>query len=153
LPQESHNKIIDLEKRGPVVKVTIGLSNVEAVARESVGQAVPKLIECYALIDTGAYYFGAVNKSLIRKLGIEPRDAKGFYFGSSNDSIICDIYYLSLDFPEMDISKRPRFPGDNFLALDLDKQGFDILLGLDFLSHCKFEYDGFKKSYKLTVYD
>lgn len=97
-----------------------------------------------ALLDTGATKSG-ISVRLIEQLGLKNNGEWVDMVGVHGPASV-PLYNVSLAIPISENPNQTHFKGDHSLevaelALDTDKAGFDVLLGMDFLA-----------SFHLTIY-
>ena len=134
---------------GPIITVSIGLPQDEAMSYFSKGMTIPARSTCSALIDTGATGI-VVNPDIFAKIGTSqyiPLNAHGVGGEERVEaayislSVLCSDGTLLFGFPKI-LAIRPnhRLP-----------EGQECLVGRSVLSKFKFRYDGRANIFELET--
>ena len=134
---------LPIDQKGPVLNAVVGVSQARFTLLSSIGQAVPDPKVVRGLVDTGASCT-CVDPQVLGELGIQPSGKTSMLTPSTGSApVIVDQYdvslavYKSYDEVPCTISDLPVVESELRAS-----QGFDVLIGRDFLSRCILHYNG-----------
>jgi hypothetical protein len=132
----------NLQQRGPVVELQLGVPPaLEAVLRQA-GQPVPSPIVVAAMIDTGASGT-VVRDDIPQRLGLNPVGVIAIHTPAST-GVRCSQFAMRLQFPSYVVEEAV------VIAAPLQGQHVECLIGRDVLAHAVLVYTGYDNSFTLA---
>jgi len=135
-------RIPDLENVGPIVEIKLAMGQINEDSLRAAGARIPTPAQTLAMIDTGASST-VVDDNLIKGLNLNPISATLVSTASESD-ILCYEYALRFIFPNDVIVET------TVIAISLDSQHVQCLIGRDVLSRAVFIYTGHNNSFTLS---
>lgn len=128
-----------LQSMGPLLEVLVTKLGVRG-GQQDLGK-VP-LQRCVGLIDTGASHT-CVDERVLKGLGLQPVDKVASHTPHGVGERL--VYPCTLQIPGHPAVDLPRC-----LAVDLDSQGIEVLIGRDFLQQKILIYDGTRGNWTIA---
>ena len=141
---------LPLDEKGPLLNAVVEVSGARSELLRSLGQNVPRRVVVRALVDTGASVT-CIDPQVMKRLGITPRGKTPCLTPSTGaEHALMDEYDVCLSVYR-NINEVPcRMENLAVVESVLNPQGFDVLLGRDFLSRCILHYNGMTGRYTLA---
>lgn len=141
---------LPLDENGPLLNAVVEVSRARATILRLLGQTVPDRVAVRALVDTGASVT-CVEPQVMERLGISPRGKTPCLTPSTGtEHVLMDEFDVCISVYR-DLHEVPcRIENLSVVGAVLNRQGFDVLLGRDFLSRCILHYNGTTRSYTLA---
>jgi hypothetical protein len=143
--------VINHGPSGPLIDIYVALSapRLEMPAEADPAQPEPKPVGVKALVDTGASHT-SIDVSLVKLLGLVPSGIASVITPTTGN-VPCDV-------PCYDVAFHIPFPNGHFhsfslwvaSAMELQHQGFSVLLGRDILASGMLVYDGVHSMFILS---
>ena len=134
-----------LQKRGPVVQVSVSLGSAHAQTLQQSGQAVPAPISGYALIDTGADGT-CIDGGSAAKMGLPVIDVTKMSSASHEDTAQ-NVHPIKIEFAGVPIIVE----AERATTAKLERFGLLLIIGRDVLQHCNLVYNGIAGAITLSV--
>ena len=133
---------------GPILDVSIWLSERRRKALIADGKAVPPLVTVRGLIDTGASQ-SCVDVDVLSRLQIPPSGNTPVHTPSTGDEPHhFDVFEVAFVIPHEDSAKL--IDSTPVVGAQLSQQGLGVLIGRDLLAQCMFFYQGPSKTFILS---
>ena len=112
-------------------------------ARERDKRKIPQPVEALGAIDTLAGHT-CVETSIVEALGLVQVGEDTFYRAGPDPNVTCAIYNACLTIMQEGPDRQLDLVLDPFpvASLAIGSDDYQVVLGLDFLSHCLLFYDG-----------
>ncbi len=135
-----------LQQVGPRIPVQISIPATLAAQFAAAEKPIPKPIQGYALIDTGASVL-CVDEGVLNELGLSPFSTASV--STPNGDVVQGIYPVSLSFSGTAVAPIPlaRCLGANLKSQRKPPLETIALIGRDTLINCVFIYNGKDASY------
>lgn len=139
------NPSLVLQARGPVLQVSVGLS--ESVAQQLLerGETLPEPVSGMALIDTGAT-ITCIDDALAQQIGLPVID-QGRISSASHEETVVNIYPALIEFVGVPI----RVNAERAAGVALATQGLAVLIGRDILQHMTLFYNGITGEITISI--
>ena len=137
----------ELLQEGPLIDVSIGISKELERQLQERDELVPALINCKALIDTGAQST-VVKPHVVKALNLYPVGSINI-LTATQDNAECNQYSISLYIPTVERIHVVK-PNVTVVQAPLLRQSIDCLLGRDVLQTGQFIYSGITRSFTVS---
>jgi predicted aspartyl protease len=125
-----------LQRRGPVVQVTVALADSFAQSLQQAGQPVPSPVSGWALVDTGASNT-CIDAAAAVQMGLPVIDVCNMT-SATHENTQQNVYPIRIEFAGVPIVIN----ADRVTGATLAPQGLLLLIGRDALQQCTFTYNG-----------
>jgi hypothetical protein len=141
----------DLDETGALLEITVGWSAKDAVTQHGLGLPIPSPRQAIALVDTGAE-ITCIDAELSRQLQLPLEGFTPANLPAMGGLSINQLFSASLTFMHPSGKQRNylRLREVTVMELGLEGMPFQALLGRDFLSRCRFVYDGPRNRFRVT---
>jgi predicted aspartyl protease len=134
-----------LQQRGPIVQVTIGISQTFAEQLLQQGTALPSPVSGNALLDTGASTT-CIDDAVAQSMGLPAIDVVTMA-SASHESTQQNVYPIHMQIVGSPIPVEVP----NAIGANLRVQGIIALIGRDYLQHCTLHYNGVTGAITLSI--
>jgi len=134
-----------LQKRGPVVQVTVSLGTAIAQTLQQSGQAVPTPVSGWALIDTGADCTCIDGESAVQ-MGLPVIDVAKMA-SASHEGTQQNVHPIKIEFAGVSLVVE----AERAMTAKLAPFGLLLIIGRDTLKHCVLVYNGLAGTITLSA--
>lgn len=138
------------EEKGPLLNAVVEVSEARAELLRSLGQPIPRRVTVKALVDTGASGT-CVDPVVLQQLGVDSKGKTQVLTPSTGaNHITVDEYDVSLSVYKTANEVPCKINDLAVIESELNVQGFQVLIGRDFLAKCILHYNGQGRHYTIA---